>query len=96
MRLFFMVHVRHKHAQANDCLAQVAGLAAKARGIVRRLRGKGGEPDDGENAVDCQHGVGIGKLSCARESGCHDEVHPGWDGEEALQRGKLVATPTDW
>lgn len=46
-------YVRDKDAEADDSLAQLADLAAEVLGVVIRLSGKGRDPDNGEQEINC-------------------------------------------
>lgn len=74
-----------KEAQANDGLALAAGGAAQVSRVVRRLRGKCREPDDGVDGVDSDHDMGLGQVSCSWGPGRPYEVDPCWYREEKLR-----------
>ncbi len=77
--------IRDDDAKTDDGLARTAGAAAATGAVVGSLGGESGEPDDGEEDVNHEHGSGIGEVAGSFPSGGHEEEYPGGDGEEALQ-----------
>lgn len=72
-----------KNAKSDNGLANAAGATASVTAIVGSLGGKGGQPDDGEEDINAQHGPRIGKVAGTLPSRGHEDINPGWDGEEA-------------
>ena len=82
--------VQDKEAHGDNGLAEVTHALAVAGRVVGGLGREGADPDDGEEGIDDDHGVGLGQLAGAGEPGRHDEVDPCRDREEAL-RGRGVS-----
>lgn len=52
-------------------------------------RDERGEPEDGEEDIDYDMGVGVGEAFCAYELGYGGLVYQKWDGEPALDHRKF-------
>jgi len=74
----FGLDVPHKESQTDDGLASSAGLAAQVGCVEGGLGGEGGEPEDAENTVDDDHGVGLGPFSRLWEPRGSNQVDPCW------------------
>lgn len=81
-------NIRDKNAKSDNGLANAAGATASVAAIVGSLGGKGGQPDDGEEDIDAQHGPRIGEVAGTLPSRGHEDINPRRDGEEALKAHK--------
>lgn len=70
-------NIQDEDGHGNDSFAEAAGCPAEVGGVVGGLGRESREPDDGEDGVDDQHGVGLGELACAWEARGHHQVDPG-------------------
>jgi len=72
-------HSRHKNTKRDNALADRTSASALFSRVIGGLAGKGGQPDDGKNCVEEQHGVGFGEAASALPARSANEVDPGRD-----------------
>lgn len=73
------VDVRSHNAETDDGLALPACTTAVVGCVEGGLAGECGEPDDGEDDVNRQHGNRVGEVACTFPSGSHEKIYPRGD-----------------
>ena len=83
-------NLHFQDSKPDDSLAQVTTAAALFCRVKGSLAGKRGQPKDGKDGVDEEHGVGLGETTGPLPARRANEVDPRRHRQEALWRSAGV------